>query len=147
MNLLYYFRKSINIQLLTLSALSIVFTGGLVGLLSYSLVKDIMEDKIKKKDLPEVVRLKSVKIENELEKALNVSQFLASDPELITWFLGRESNTNLENSNKEKMRHMASLFGYDRIFASNLSTKNYYYYEKNNISSSEIKIDKKKINE
>ena len=147
MNLLYYFRKSINIQLLTLSALSIVFTGGLVGLLSYSLVKDIMEDKLIKKDLPEVVRLKSVKIENELEKALNVSQFLASDPELITWFLGRESNTNLENSNKEKMRHMASLFGYDRIFASNLSTKNYYYYEKNNISSSEIKIDKKKINE
>ena len=67
MNLLYYFRKSINIQLLTLSALLILFTGGFVGLLSYRFVKDIMEEKLKSKDLPEVIRLKSVKIRSKVE--------------------------------------------------------------------------------
>ncbi|MBP7281741.1 MAG: SpoIIE family protein phosphatase [Leptospiraceae bacterium] len=147
MNLLYYFRKSINIQLLTLSALLILFTGGFVGLLSYRFVKDIMEEKLKSKDLPEVIRLKSVKIENELEKALKVSQILSSDPELISWFLGNETNLILEDSTKQKMKHIAGLFDYTRIFASNLATKNYYYYEKNQISAQEIKIEKKRISE
>jgi serine phosphatase RsbU (regulator of sigma subunit) len=145
MNPINLFRKSINVQFLTLSALSIVFTGALVGLLSYRLAKKVIEEKLIRKDLPILLELKVVKIENELDKALNVSKILSSDPELIDWFKSSESNLGLEKSTKTKMINIANLLDYTRIFASNVSTKGYYFYEKDQMPSGKIRIDTKRI--
>lgn len=147
MNPISLFRKSINVQLLTLSALSIAFTGGLIGLLSFRLAKNVIEERLIKKDLPVLVKLKAVKIENELEKALQISKIFSNDPELMEWFQTNEIKPELEKSTKQKMTQIVNLMGYTRIFASNLSTKSYYYFEKNNSHEKEIQIDKKKIEE
>ncbi|HMV42089.1 MAG TPA: hypothetical protein PKD50_06105, partial [Leptospiraceae bacterium] len=129
MNPLATFRKSINIQILTISAIAIALTGAMVGLLSFRLAKVVYEKKIFKEDLKTLIELKKVKIENEIEKALKVSQLLASDPELIEWFQGRESNSTLKKSTESKMINIAKLLEYTRIFASNVSTNSYYYFE------------------
>ena len=147
MNPINLFRKSINVQFLTLSAIAIAFTGALVGLLSYQRAKNVIENKLSDKDLPALLKLKAVKIENELDKALKVSEIFSSDPELIEWFNSSEKNEKLEISTKSKMINIANQMDYTRIFASNVSTKNYYYFEKDQMRSEKIKIEAKKISE
>ncbi len=145
MNPINLFRKSINVQFLTLSAVSIAFTGALVGLLSYQRAKNVIEEKLKHKDLPILLGLKAVKIESELDKALKVSEIFSSDPELIEWFRSREINSKLENSIKTKMINIANRLDYTRIFASNVSTNGYYFYEKDQMLPGKIKIETKRI--
>jgi serine phosphatase RsbU (regulator of sigma subunit) len=128
MNPINLFRKSINIQFLTLSAVSIAFTGALVGFLSYQYAKDEFESKLKNKDIPALLSLKATKIESELDKALEVSEIFSSDPELIEWFKSNGSNSKLENSAKTKMNTIAKRLNYTRVFASNYSTKEYFFY-------------------
>ncbi|HMZ64316.1 MAG TPA: SpoIIE family protein phosphatase [Leptospiraceae bacterium] len=146
MNPLATFRKSINIQILTISAIAIALTGAMVGLLSFRLAKVVYEKKIFKEDLKTLIELKKVKIENEIEKALKVSQLLASDPELIEWFQGRESNSTLKKSTESKMINIAKLLEYTRIFASNVSTNSYYYFENHLNNKKNISIERKIIN-
>lgn len=147
MNPINLFRKSINVQFLTLSAIAIAFTGALVGLLSYQRAKNVIENKLSDKDLPALLKLKAVKIESELDKALKVSEIFSSDPELIEWFNSSEKNEKLEISTKSKMINIANQMDYTRIFASNVSTKNYYFFEKEQMRSEKIKIEAKKISE
>ncbi len=145
MNPINLFWKSINIQFLTLSAISIAFTGALVGLLSYQRAKEVFEEKLKSKDIPVLLGLKAVKIESELDKALKVSEIFSSDPELIEWFKSKDLNSRLENSTKTKMINIANRLDYTRIFASNVSTNGYYFYEKDQMQPGKIKIETKRI--
>ncbi len=147
MNPIYLFRKSINVQFLSLSAVSIAFTGALVGFLSYQYAKDEFESKLRQKDIPVLLGLKTTKIESELDKALKVSEIFSLDPELIEWFKSKESNLKLENSTKTKMTNIANRLEYTRIFASNVSTKGYYFFEKDQKSPREIKIETNYIQE
>ena len=128
MNPINLFRKSINVQFLTLSAVSIAFTGALVGFLSFQYAKDEFESKLTNKDIPALLSLKATKIESELDKALEVSEIFSSDPELIEWFKSNGSNSKLENSAKTKMNTIAKRLNYTRVFASNYSTKEYFFY-------------------
>lgn len=147
MNPLASFRKSINIQILTISAIAITLTGALVGLLSFRLAKIVYEKKIFKEDLKTLIELKKVKIENEIEKALKVSQIIASDPELIEWFKTKDLNSDLKKSTETKMTNIVKLLEYTRIFAANVSTKNYYYFENNLNNLDEARIEVKTISE
>lgn len=102
--------------------LSIVMTGSI----SYFITQEAVVDKLKSRDMVYIIGSMAAKIDGRIERAKEVSLILASDPAVIQWVAGAETDERLGNYAKAKITGIARDYDYTNAFIASDVTKHYW---------------------
>ena len=98
----------------------------LMSLTNYSSVRKSLMKDVKEKQLLSFVEASQSNIRALIEKALETSEFLASDPTILQWFMGGEKDEALGVLSKNKLTDISLQDEYFTVFAVNSITHNYW---------------------
>jgi len=111
--------------LLSVGAVVFVVIVALTLTFYYTISGTLTKD-IRTKQLYTFLEASQSDLRNELEKAIETSVAVATDPVLVKWFKGGETNDTIRDLALDKLDAVINEFGYFTIFATSSITNNYW---------------------
>lgn len=97
------------------------------GIITFeSLKKSLLKDYYESEHPLIILRSAQSNLHVKLEKAIETSELLATDPTLISWFISNDSSLNHKELSLAKIDNIFKEHNYQTVFAINASTLNYW---------------------
>lgn len=114
------------IRVVAFACFIIVLAVILTGIISYSITRNAVVEKLKSRDLIDIVESISAKIDGRIERARETSLIFAKDPVLLQWITGGETDDRLGSYVKTKMTDIAQHYDYANAFVVSAVTNHYW---------------------
>lgn len=101
-------------------------TGASIGWLSYFTTENIISDRMQKVEVINLLSEKTSKIQEVINSAVKVSQLLATNQNLNSWFNQKERSGRQKKQVLELLRYIANDLKYPIVFAINAKTNHYW---------------------
>lgn len=102
--------------------LAVVLTGGV----SYFITRNAVVEKLKSRDLVNIIESIAAKVDGRIERATETSLALAQDPAINQWISGAEKDEGLGVLAKAKINDIAQKYDYANSFIVSAITKHYW---------------------
>lgn len=102
--------------------LAVVLTGGV----SYFITRNAVVDKLKTRDLVNIIESIAAKIDGRIERAKETSLTLAQDPTIMEWIRGADKDEKLGYLAKTKINDIAGKYDYANSFVVSAITNQYW---------------------
>ncbi len=116
------------IKVLWVGCIAIVIALLFMSITSMLITNNAVVEKLKKVDLKNMAGSIASTIDGRVEKAVDASLMLSSDPMIINWIKSSNTDETTGKITEEKMREMVDFFGYDTTFLTSAITNQYWSY-------------------
>lgn len=123
-NLSYYDRSTI--WVIVIASICIALSLLIMGGVSYIIAEKAVINKLKSKDLFNILESVSEKVEGRISRGKETSLLIAQDPFLNRWVTQEETDSVMREMAEAKLKHMAEKFDYSSTFVVSNTTRNYW---------------------
>jgi serine phosphatase RsbU (regulator of sigma subunit) len=113
-------------KVMILAGVLLVFATTLIGVLSFRITEKEVIHKLKTKDLFWTARSISNQVEGRIERAIETSEMLASDPSVVEWVRGGETDDKLKGFVLNQLVSVPKQFDYTNSFVVSGTTHQYW---------------------